>query len=346
LTPNVYTLVTVTLEPGSAADQIVIKIWLNGALDSTSGDFPAPATPGSEVLNVGRAAPDSTYYFDGDICEARLRDDTLAAPAILESYERVIAGTAPMDPVSVAFSVQPSNVVRGSVMAPAVQAEVLDLNGDPITTSTATVAVAIGTNPGSATLGGTTSVAAVAGVATFANLTLDAAGVGYTLAVSSAGLAGDTSDAFTVSVPAVSTPDADVAARLVAQTPLGGVALVSGGNVFTGPVRPADVAEGPGYTPTQAIFCLGTGGPPQLPFLGTGDNLIEASVQVRIRSSPGAAAFSGGQALARAVLACLQQHIPTGYISFLVQDSHPNYLAQDEQGCHEWSVNVRCKYVA
>ena len=53
--------------------------------------------------------------------------------------------------------------------------------------------MAIGTNPGGGTLSGTTTVAAVAGVATFSNLSIDKVGNGYTLTASAAGLTGATS---------------------------------------------------------------------------------------------------------------------------------------------------------
>jgi hypothetical protein len=45
--------------------------------------------------------------------------------------------------------------------------------------------IAIGANPVGGTLSGTTTVAAVAGTATFANLSIDKAGAGYTLAATS-----------------------------------------------------------------------------------------------------------------------------------------------------------------
>ena len=47
--------------------------------------------------------------------------------------------------------------------------------------------MAIGTNPGGGTLSGTNPVAAVSGVATFANLSIDKAGNGYTLTASAGG---------------------------------------------------------------------------------------------------------------------------------------------------------------
>ena len=58
--------------------------------------------------------------------------------------------------------------------------------------------MAIGTNPGGGTLSGTTTVAAVSGVATFANLSIDKAGSGYTLTAADDSLTGATSNTFTI----------------------------------------------------------------------------------------------------------------------------------------------------
>ncbi|MCU0621733.1 MAG: hypothetical protein MUC69_09535, partial [Gemmatimonadales bacterium] len=100
----------------------------------------------------------------------------------------------------VAFLTQPGNVAAGAAITPAVQVEVLDAAGNRVTTSSAPVTVALGSNPGGATLGGTLTVNAVNGVATFANLSLNRAGTGYTLAAISSGLSGATSVTFNVSV--------------------------------------------------------------------------------------------------------------------------------------------------
>src|SRR5256885_5873691 len=66
-------------------------------------------------------------------------------------------------------------------------------------TATSSITVAIGTNPASGTLAGTTTVAAVNGVATFANLSINNPGTGYTLIASATGLTGATSTAFNIS---------------------------------------------------------------------------------------------------------------------------------------------------
>src|SRR5207249_1986474 len=66
-------------------------------------------------------------------------------------------------------------------------------------TSTSSITMAIGTNPASGSLSGTTTVAAVNGVATFSTLSLNRAGAGYTLTASATGLTSATSNAFNIS---------------------------------------------------------------------------------------------------------------------------------------------------
>ena len=104
-------------------------------------------------------------------------------------------------PSKLAFAQQPSTTTAGQAITPAVTVQIQDANGN-LTSSTANVTVGIGTNPSSGTLSGTTTVAAVAGVATFGNLSIDKGGVGYTLTAASSGLAGATSTAFTINNPA------------------------------------------------------------------------------------------------------------------------------------------------
>jgi 3-methyl-2-oxobutanoate hydroxymethyltransferase len=79
---------------------------------------------------------------------------------------------------------------------------VQDVAGNTVTTSSATVAIAIGTNPGAGTLSGTVSLVASNGVATFSNLSINKVGTGYTLVASSTGLTSATSGAFNVTVGA------------------------------------------------------------------------------------------------------------------------------------------------
>ncbi|HYV48395.1 MAG TPA: hemagglutinin, partial [Myxococcaceae bacterium] len=104
----------------------------------------------------------------------------------------------------VSFIVQPASTTAGSPINPAVQVAVQDQYNNTVTSSTASITVAIGTNPGGGTLSGTTTVAAVAGVASFSDLSIDKAGTGYTLTGASAGLTGATSTAFNINPGAAS----------------------------------------------------------------------------------------------------------------------------------------------
>ncbi len=96
-------------------------------------------------------------------------------------------------PANVVFTAQPADAVAGATLNE-VQVTVRDSFGNVATGSTADIALGLS----SATLHGTATVAAVAGVAKFADLSVQKAGTGYTLAASSAGLVGDTSSEFDV----------------------------------------------------------------------------------------------------------------------------------------------------
>jgi alpha-tubulin suppressor-like RCC1 family protein len=96
------------------------------------------------------------------------------------------------------FAVQPVGAVAGEAMAPAVAVEFRDAGGSPVADAVAPVKLALGTNPGGATLNGTTTVTTVGGVATFGDLWLDKAASGYTLIASTSNFDPDTSTAFAV----------------------------------------------------------------------------------------------------------------------------------------------------
>ena len=77
----------------------------------------------------------------------------------------------------------PASVAAGSSFGLTVDVD--DASGNLFTSFNGTVTVALANNPGGATLGGTLSVTASQGVATFSGLTLTKAASGYTLTVSS-----------------------------------------------------------------------------------------------------------------------------------------------------------------
>nr|MCU0623557.1 Ig-like domain-containing protein [Gemmatimonadaceae bacterium] len=86
----------------------------------------------------------------------------------------------------------PTSVGAG-VVFPTVTVEARDAFGNRATSFTRAVAMALTTNPTGATLGGTLSRPAVAGVASFPDLALTNAGSGYVLGASAAGISGGVS---------------------------------------------------------------------------------------------------------------------------------------------------------
>src|SRR5207245_6388329 len=102
------------------------------------------------------------------------------------------------------ITVQTSNTVAVAVISPSVQVTALDPAGNPVPSFTGSVTVALGNNSGGSTLSGTTTVAAVNGVATFVDLSLNKAGTGYTLTASASGFTPVTSTAFDV-IPGTAT---------------------------------------------------------------------------------------------------------------------------------------------
>ena len=96
----------------------------------------------------------------------------------------------------------PASVSAGSGFAVTVAAE--DGFGNVDTNFSSSVSLALGTNPNSATLGGTVTVNASAGVATFSDLTLDKTGAGATLRVSGTGLSSVTTGPIAVNAATAS----------------------------------------------------------------------------------------------------------------------------------------------
>jgi hypothetical protein len=144
-------------------------------------------------------------------------------------------------PASIEFSVQPDSAVSGVAISPAVEVTARDAQGNVATDFTGNVTVAItgGTGTANATISGTTSVAAVAGVATFADLSIDSVGTGYTLTATTTGVADVVSAAFDVTAgPAAALFFTVEPADAVAGAPITPAVVVTArdaqGNVATG----------------------------------------------------------------------------------------------------------------
>lgn len=103
----------------------------------------------------------------------------------------------PPQGATLSFTAQPMDSLARTALPP-VRVSVLDAGGAPVTATNVPITLALGANPSGATLGGTLTVGATQGVATFADLTVDASGTGYTLVASAPGVPSATSSPFNI----------------------------------------------------------------------------------------------------------------------------------------------------
>jgi hypothetical protein len=146
------------------------------------------------------------------------------------------------------FSVQPTDVMAGSPITPAIEVRALDGSGSTDATFTDDITLALGANPGGGSLSGTLTVAAVAGVAAFPAVSLDKIGSGYALVASTAALPSVTSAAFDVTAgPATQLAFTTQPASTTAGTTLSTVQVTARdafGNTATGFASAVTVAIG------------------------------------------------------------------------------------------------------
>ena len=165
---------------------ITVAIGTNPGSGTLSGTLTLSASAGNATFNNLSINKAGTGYT--------LTASSTGLTSAASNPFNITAGAA----TTLAFSQQPSNSAAGSSIAPPITVQIQDAGGNPVSTSSAQVTMAIGANPGSGTLSGTLTQAAVAGVATFGNLSINKTGVGYTLSAASTGLTGATSAAFNV----------------------------------------------------------------------------------------------------------------------------------------------------
>jgi len=196
----------------------------SGAVVIVLGNNPGGATL-SGTKSVAAVSGVATFFdlsLNKTGTDYTLRASATGFTSVASTAFDITPGTA----TQLAFTVQPSNTVAGAAISPAVLVTALDPAGNPVPDYTGDVTVAFGNNPGGSTLGGTTTVGAVNGVARFWDLTANKTGTSYWLTATATGLNRATSSVFNI------TPGA--AAQLVfGQQP----GTITGGTIFSPAVK-------------------------------------------------------------------------------------------------------------
>ncbi|HEY3716612.1 MAG TPA: fibronectin type III domain-containing protein [Jatrophihabitantaceae bacterium] len=227
-------------------------------LDSTDASAVACDGPVTGTACDDQSVPDGSYHY--------------TVTAVYRSWTATSAASSSVvvqTPTQLAFTAQPSTTTASSAITPGVAVTVKDAAGAAVPAAGIQVAVALGTNPSDGTLSGTlTATTNSSGVASFGNLSIDKASVGYTLTASSGSLVGAISGSFTVTAAA--------AARFVITSqPVSGTASTS---ATLGPIT---VARQDAY-----------GNPVNAPAGGAAVNLTSSSSGARFAATSGGAAVS------------------------------------------------------
>lgn len=106
-----------------------------------------------------------------------------------------------------------------------------------------------------------------------------------------------------------------------------GIGLTKGTNLF-GP----DAASGPGV-PNDAVFVTGGGGATPNRASG-GDEIRTGVVNIRVRWRK----YDAGATKAQQIIDKLQGKCPSALIDLESTESEPNYIGQEQDGQHIWSL--------
>jgi uncharacterized delta-60 repeat protein len=159
--------------------ELLVRYTPAGALDTTFGNgglvVSSPGSFNDDQMSSMTAEP------DGDILTVAQASATLSGTQTTV-ISRFLGNSSP----SAVVTQGPSSVTAGAPFSLTVEAE--DSSGNLLSSYEGPITLALAVDPGGSALGGTLTVTAVDGVATFTGLTLTAVDSGYVLDVSGAGL--------------------------------------------------------------------------------------------------------------------------------------------------------------
>lgn len=182
---------SITVEARDAAG--LVDVGFSGVISLAIGTNPGGGTLGGTV--VATASAGRATFAGVSIAKSGVGYTLVASAGALTSLASAPFTITPGPATQLAFTTQPSSGIAGDVISPAVVVSALDAFAN-VAAFSGVVTVAAGANPVGATLSGSTTATAVAGVATFAGLRLNFGGVGFTLTASATGLTSAVSNPF------------------------------------------------------------------------------------------------------------------------------------------------------
>lgn len=189
---NAVTDVMVSWTPGTggvAPEGYYVTRQLGSTTVGACGTSPTALLTAGPCTDLG--IPDGSY--------------TYVVTAVYRSWTSLSAASSTVtvvNPTQLVFLVQPTTTSGSAAITPPVVVRLLSAAGNSVARAGISVTVSIGSNPSVGSLAGTTTVATAAdGTATFSGLSIDRAGVGYSLVATSPGLTSATSAAFDVLPP-------------------------------------------------------------------------------------------------------------------------------------------------
>jgi hypothetical protein len=204
---------TITASTGSSTATITVTVKNASGAPVSGATVVLSATGGGNTITQPAGPTGANGVATGTLRSTVAGIKTITATMSgTAANQRPTVTVNPAAAAALGFTVQPGNTNVGQPISPAVQVEVRDQFGNRVTGASNQVTLTLGNNPNGATLGGTTTVAASGGTASFSTLTVNQARNGYTLVAQATGLTNATSNGFNVTVPppAVSATESDV----------------------------------------------------------------------------------------------------------------------------------------
>ncbi|HEY7686521.1 MAG TPA: DUF5916 domain-containing protein, partial [Gemmatimonadales bacterium] len=286
-----------SVQPSTTTAQAIISPAVEVEARDSAGQ-PATGFNGRVTISItsGTGAPGAALFgiktvtaVDGVATFPNLAIDDEGVGYMLSARAPDVVGggtSAPFDVlpdvagIELVFTTQPSTVAEKATIRPSVQVTARERSGRTARRFTRPVTLSItrGTGAAGAVLSGSTTVTAIAGVATFTNLSIDNGGTGYILSASAAGLTG-TSAPFDITGGDAPPPPAVVSAQ-----PAPAPAEVPAPTPAVVPPAPPAAATAPGAA-TELVFTV-------QPSAAAEEATIRPAVQVTARDASGQTATS------------------------------------------------------